>query len=119
MSLPELWGSPDADLTIMSWGSTAPTVREAIGRLGAASHTVNSLEFSHLFPMKIPETQELLERNDTTTLMVEGNYTGQFAHLLRAETGYRPDFMLTKYDGEPFEAREIVARAVQVIKDGT
>jgi 2-oxoglutarate ferredoxin oxidoreductase subunit alpha len=119
MSLPELWGSPDADLTIMSWGSTAPTVREAIGRLAAAGHTANSLEFSHLFPMKIPETQELLERNDTTTLMVEGNYTGQFAHLLRAETGYRPDFMLTKYDGEPFEAREIVARAVKVIKDGT
>ena len=118
MSLPELWGPPDADLTFVSWGSTSPTVREAIGRLAVEGHKANSLEFSYLFPMRVAETQEIIENNDTTTLMVEANYTGQFARLLRAETGYRPDFMLTKYDGEPFEPREIVARALQVIKHG-
>jgi 2-oxoglutarate ferredoxin oxidoreductase subunit alpha len=117
MSLPELWGPTDADLTIVSWGSTSPTVREAIGRLAADGHRVNSLEFSHIFPLRIAETQEILEERKAT-LMVEVNYTGQFARLLRAETGYKVDHSLTKFDGEPFEPREIVARAVQVMKHG-
>ncbi|HEV8594957.1 MAG TPA: 2-oxoacid:acceptor oxidoreductase subunit alpha, partial [Thermoplasmata archaeon] len=117
MSPPELWGPADADLTIVSWGSTAMTVREAIGRLKAMGHKVNALEFFDIYPMKVAETQEILE-NVKKTLMVEGNYTGQFAHLLRAETGYKVDEMLTKYDGEPFEAREIVERAVRVIGHG-
>jgi 2-oxoglutarate ferredoxin oxidoreductase subunit alpha len=101
----------------MSWGSTAPTVREAIGRLRAAGHAVNALEFFDIFPLHAERTQEALE-GVKKSLMVEGNYTGQFARLLRAETGYRPDHMLTKYDGEPFEPREIVARALQVIANG-
>lgn len=118
LSPPELWGASEADLTILSWGSTCMTVREAIARLEAEGRTVNALEFFHLFPIRVEETQEILERVGTT-LCVEGNYTGQFSRLLRAETGYKVDHMLTKYDGEPFAPREIEARAVQVIEDGT
>jgi len=114
---PELWGPADADLTIVSWGSTQGAVREAIGRLSAAGHRVNSLEFSDLFPFRVEETQELLE-GAKRTLCVEGNYTGQFARLLRAETGYKVDELLAKYDGEPIEPREVVARALQVMKHG-
>jgi 2-oxoglutarate ferredoxin oxidoreductase subunit alpha len=114
---PELWGPADADLTIVSWGSTQGAVREAIGRLSAAGHRVNGLEFFDLFPFKAEETQELLE-GAKRTLCVEGNYTGQFAHLLRAETGYRVDERLAKYDGEPIEPREIAARALQVMTHG-
>ena len=117
LSPPELWGPADADLTIISWGSTAMTVREAIGRLAADGHKVNSLEFFEVFPFKTEETQDILE-SVKKTLMVEANYTGQFARLMRAETGYKPDHMLTKYDGEPFEPREIVARALRVIEHG-
>ena len=117
LSPPELWGAPGADLTIVSWGSTAMTVREAIMRLAAKGYKVNALEFFDLYPFKSEETEEILDRVDKT-LCVEGNYTGQFAHLLRAETGYKVDHMLTKYDGEPFEPREIVARAVEVMGHG-
>ncbi|HYS72221.1 MAG TPA: 2-oxoacid:acceptor oxidoreductase subunit alpha, partial [Thermoplasmata archaeon] len=115
LSPPELWGAAGADLTIVSWGSTAMTVREAIIRMASKGYKVNALEFFDLYPFKAEETQDLLERVDTT-LCVEGNYMGQFAHLLRAETGYKVDHMLTKYDGEPFEAREIVDRAIQVME---
>ena len=117
LSPPELWGAPDADLTILSWGSTAETVREAIGRLAAMGHKVNSLEFFDLFPFKVEETLEVLE-SVKTTLMVEVNYTSQFARLMRAETGYKPEHTLLKYDGEPFEPREIVARALRVMEHG-
>ena len=114
---PELWGAAHADLTIVSWGSTTMTVREAIIRMSARGHKVNALEFFDLYPFKVEETEEILEKVERT-LCVEGNYTGQFARLLRAETGYKFDEMLTKYDGEPFEAREIVARALQVMGRG-
>ncbi|MBI4415935.1 MAG: 2-oxoacid:acceptor oxidoreductase subunit alpha [Euryarchaeota archaeon] len=114
---PELWGPADADLTIVSWGSTQGAVREALGRLHAMGHEVNSLEFCDLFPMRIEKTQEALE-GVNKSLCVEVNYTGQFARLLRAETGYKVDHMFTKYDGEPFEPREIVARALEVIEHG-
>ena len=117
LSPPELRGAAGADLTIVSWGSTAMTVREAIIRMAAKGYKVNALEFFDIYPFKAEETQDLLERVETT-LCVEGNYMGQFAHLLRAETGYKVDHMLTKYDGEPFEAREIVNRAVQVMEHG-
>src|SRR3990170_865531 len=109
---PELWGPADAELTIVSWGSTQGAVREAIGRLNGAGHRVNSLEFFDLFPFKVEEAQELLE-GAKRTLCVEGNYTGQFARLLRAETGYKVDELLAQYDGEPIEPREVVARALQ------
>ena len=117
LSPPELWGAPGADLTIVSWGSTTMTVREAIMRLAAKGYKVNALEFFDLYPFKAEETQDLLERLEAT-LCVEANYTGQFAHLLRAETGYKVNHMMTKYDGEPFEPREIAARAIQVIEHG-
>jgi len=92
-------------------------VREAIMRLAAKGYKVNALEFFDLYPFKAEETQDLLERLEAT-LCVEANYTGQFAHLLRAETGYKVNHMMTKYDGEPFEPREIAARSVQVIENG-
>jgi len=85
--------------------------------MASKGYKVNALEFFDLYPFKAEETQDLLERVEAS-LCIEGNYTGQFAHLLRAETGYKVNHMMTKYDGEPFEAREIVARATQVIDHG-
>src|SRR3989475_38297 len=110
LSPPELWGAAGADLTIVSWGSTAMTVREAIIRLAAKGYKVNALEFFDIYPFKAEETQEILDRVEKT-LCVEGNFMGQFAHLLRAETGYKVDHMLTQYDGGPVGARGVVARA--------
>jgi len=46
---------------------------------------------------------------------VEGNYTGQFARLLRAETGYKPDHFYGRYDGEPFASRDIADKIREVV----
>jgi len=48
---------------------------------------------------------------------VEGNYTGQFARFLRAETGISVHANILKYDGEPFEPR-IIADEVKRIMAG-
>ena len=42
------------------------------------------------------------------TIIVENNYSGQFARYLRSETGFAADGHIRKYDGEPFMPHHIV-----------
>ena len=112
---PELWGPDNADLTVISWGSTQGPVREAIMNLEESDGlSVNSLEYAYLFPFHGEETLDLL-RGAKKTLAVEGNYTGQFTRLLTAETAYKPDAFFGKYDGEPFYPSEISAKIREVM----
>lgn len=76
--------------------------------------SVNSLEYAYLFPFHGEETLDLL-KSAKKTLAVEGNYTGQFARLLTAETAYKPDAFFGKYDGEPFYPSEIAAKIREVM----
>ncbi len=115
MPPPELWGSKNADLTLIHWGSTWGPAHEAILAVEQREGVhVNSLEFPSLFPFHADETLRIL-KGVKRTLSIEGNYTGQFARLLRAETGYKPDFAFPKYDGEPFTSREIADRVLEVV----
>ena len=41
-------------------------------------------------------------------VVVENNYSGQFARYLRAETGIAADASIRKYDGEPFLPHHVV-----------
>jgi len=76
---------------------------------------VNAIESPTLFPLHGEETRELL-RGAKRTLAVEGNYTGQFARLLRTETGFAVDHFYGKYDGEPFASGEIVSKILEVVR---
>jgi 2-oxoglutarate ferredoxin oxidoreductase subunit alpha len=42
------------------------------------------------------------------TIIVENNYSGQFARYLRSETSFVPNGYIRKYDGEPFMPHHIV-----------
>src|SRR5207237_3439475 len=96
----ELGGPRNADLTLINWGSTWGPAHEAILQVEEKEGMkVNSLEFPTIFPFHVDEAQKLL-RGVKQSLAVEGNYTGQFARLLRAETGYKPDHFYGRYDGE-------------------
>ncbi len=112
---PELWGSRNVDLTLIHWGSTWGPAHEAILQIEEQEGIhVNSLEFPTLFPFHADETLQTL-KGVKKTLSIEGNYTGQFARLLRAETGYKPNFAFPKYDGEPFTSREIADKVLEVV----
>ncbi len=113
---PELWGPEDADLTLVSWGSSQGAVREAARHFNSAGKIrVNSLEYCYLFPFHSEETKKIL-KGCKKTLAVEGNFTGQFSRLLTAETGILLDYHLHKYDGEPFEPRHIIPKIEEVMK---
>jgi len=112
---PELWGPRNADLTLIVWGSTWGAAHEAIQQIEEKEGVkVNSLEFPTLFPFHAEQTQQIL-RSVKQSLAVEGNYTGQFSRLLRAETGYKPDHFYERSDGEPFAARDIADKIREVV----
>ena len=66
-------------------------------------------------PFKAEEISLAL-RNAKKLLLIEANYTGQMARMIRAETGIEIKDKLLKYDGEPIYAYEITQKAKEVVK---
>jgi 2-oxoglutarate ferredoxin oxidoreductase subunit alpha len=104
---PELFGQADADITLVGWGSTEGVIREAIGQLATQGIIANNLQIKWLVPLHAEAIIEQLSRS-RRVIIVENNYSGQFARYLRSETSFVPDGHIRKYDGEPFMPHHIV-----------
>jgi 2-oxoglutarate ferredoxin oxidoreductase subunit alpha len=104
---PELWGRRDADVTLIGWGSTKGVIQEACEILNEEGITANQLQIRWLVPLHGEAILDLL-KNSRHTIIVENNYSGQFARYLRSETSFVPDGYIRKYDGEPFMPHHIV-----------
>ena len=59
------------------------------------------------FPCTEMPSPEILQP-EKHTIIVENNYSGQFARYLRGETSYVANGHIRKYDGEPFMPHHIV-----------
>lgn len=104
---PELWGPKEADVTLIGWGSTKGVIEEACEILNEEGISANQLQIRWLVPLHGDAILEIL-RNARHTIIVENNYSGQFARYLRSETSFVPDGYIRKYDGEPFMPHHIV-----------
>ncbi|MGA7476972.1 MAG: 2-oxoacid:acceptor oxidoreductase subunit alpha [Thermoplasmata archaeon] len=111
---PVLEGPADAPLTFVAWGSPVGAVRDAMTILHEKGKATNLLRFPTLYPLD-PDVVRSMFARTRKTLLIEGNFSGQFAHLLRAETGIELPHKFLKYDGEPFYPHQIVARAQEVL----
>ncbi len=105
---PELIGIPGADVTLVGWGSTKGVIGEAVEILNSQGISTNQLQIRWLVPLHGQTTVGILKTAGKRTIMVENNYSGQFARYLRSETSYVPDGHIRKYDGEPFMPHHIV-----------
>jgi 2-oxoglutarate ferredoxin oxidoreductase subunit alpha len=112
---PVLEGPPDAEITLIGWGSTWGVIHEAVELLAKEGVPANHLHFKYLVPFHSREASEIL-KGCKRTAVVEANYTGQFARHLRAETSHAADALILKYDGEPFDPADVVRRAKAVIE---
>ena len=106
MKAPELVGQTRADLTIVSWGSSANPVREAMEVMNSSGLKINALEFSDIYPLNTQAVVPLLKSAERL-MIVEANYTSQFGGLLRKETGIDIKDALLKYNGEPIYPVEV------------
>jgi len=104
---PELKGPRGADVTLIGWGSTSGVIQEACEILTEQGIPANQLQIRWLVPLHGDAIVRIL--NDARyTIIVENNYSGQFARYLRSETSFAADGHIRKYDGEPFMPHHIV-----------
>jgi 2-oxoglutarate ferredoxin oxidoreductase subunit alpha len=104
---PKLEGPPDADVTLIGWGSTDGTIREAREMLAEQGITTNQLQIRYLVPLHGDAIVDILGKAKHT-IIIENNFTGQFARYLRSETSFVANGHIRKYDGEPFMPHHIV-----------
>ena len=105
---PNLMGESGADVTLIGWGSTKGVISEAVEILNSEGISANQLQIRWLVPLHGEAIIEILKTAGRRTIIVENNYSGQFARYLRSETSYVPDGYIRKYDGEPFMPHHIV-----------
>jgi 2-oxoglutarate ferredoxin oxidoreductase subunit alpha len=105
---PQLMGNPAGDVTLIGWGSTKGVISEAVEILNSQGISTNQLQIRWLVPLHGEAIVEILKNAGKRTIIVENNYSGQFARYLRSETSYVPDGYIRKYDGEPFMPHHIV-----------
>ncbi|MCZ6856518.1 MAG: 2-oxoacid:acceptor oxidoreductase subunit alpha [Gemmatimonadetes bacterium] len=118
IAAPRLEGSPDAEVTLVSFGSTWGVITEAIEQLAAKSVTANHLHIKWIVPLHADAIMEALSPSKRTVI-VENNYSGQFYRYLRSETGLSVDGHIRKYDGEPFMPHHIVDGVQELIAEKT
>ncbi len=104
---PDFYGPEDAKIGVLGWGSTYGAIREA--RYLAEER---GIKIRHLHPKIVSPLAEMQIRRFFSGLeqiiVVEENYTGQFAHFIKAKFGIRP-LELLKTEGIPITPEEIYA----------
>ena len=104
---PQLLGPEDAEVTLIGWGSTHGVIREAMELLDQQGVKINHLPIKWIVPFHVDAVTQILAKSKRT-IIVENNFSGQFARYLRGETGFNAGGHIRKYDGEPFAPHHIV-----------
>jgi 2-oxoglutarate ferredoxin oxidoreductase subunit alpha len=102
-----LYGPPDAEYTLVGWGSTKGAVLDAMAELAVSGGPrCNFLQVRLMRPFPVLEVQAALQGKQA--ILVENNYTAQLGALIREQTGIDLPVKVLKYDGRPFSQEELV-----------
>ncbi len=112
---PQIDGPRNADLTLVGWGSTYSVLLEAMEQLNKEGLSINVLCLRHIAPFQTEAVRKLLA-GCKMTMSVEACYTGQLVRLIRMETGVSIQHHLRKFDGEPFEPKQVIDQARTILK---
>jgi len=97
-------------LLIISWGTTFGSVKEAVQKIGRSD--IAYMHFSQVYPLH-PNMASWIKKS-RKTVVVELNSTGQFAKLIKRDTGLSVDKIL-KDDGMPFNVEELIEKIMRII----
>src|SRR6056297_1491241 len=100
---PEVFGDQEADLLLLSWGSSTGAIHEAAIHLREQGQKVKTIHLSQVWPLDKDDFLPHL-RAAGQVVAVEGNATGQLAKLIKQETGFDIPRIIHRYDGLPFTA---------------
>ncbi|HYC11549.1 MAG TPA: 2-oxoacid:ferredoxin oxidoreductase subunit alpha [Nitrososphaerales archaeon] len=111
-----LFGPEEADITIVSWGSTKGAILDAMEWLGADGIKVNFLQIRLINPFPTQYVKQLLSKAKTI-VGIEMNYSAQLIGIVRERTCIPVDQLVVKYNGRPMSCEEIYG-AVKLIAAG-
>ncbi len=101
------YGSPEAEIGVIGWGSSKGAIKEAVLRAQAEGVSVAGLVPQLLYPLPYKEFGEYL-RPLRKLIVVEMSYSAQFLKYLRANYDLPTDVVLLKRSGgRPFTVSEI------------
>lgn len=103
-----LLGKKKAPVSVVSWGSTKGAVLDALYRLDPELQNFNFLQLRILQPFPAEPVAAVLSQS-AKVIVLECNYSGQLAGLLREKIGIQAHHRVLKYDGRPFSEDEVVA----------
>ncbi len=106
---PVLIGQPNADLTLVGWGSTVLVLQELINQLTSQplSVSVNAIHLPCVWPFPA-EAFTAMVKEAKKLIMLEGNAGGQGEKLIRQETGITFHDHIRRYDGRPFYVEDLL-----------
>jgi 2-oxoglutarate ferredoxin oxidoreductase subunit alpha len=107
--LPEYKGSKKPEILFVCWGSVKGAVEESAEMLKSDGKKAATLHFSQVWPLYPDNFLKYLENVDRV-IAVEGNATGQFAQLIRRESGFLIENRISRYDGLPITPDFIMGR---------
>jgi 2-oxoglutarate ferredoxin oxidoreductase subunit alpha len=110
----EVFGDPDAVVTLVGWGSTKGPALEALRMLGGRGVKARFVQVVYMEPFPAEELRGLL-KGGGEFILFETNMTAQLGKLIRLNTGFAFEHVALKYDGRPFNPGEICARVEEVI----
>jgi 2-oxoglutarate/2-oxoacid ferredoxin oxidoreductase subunit alpha len=110
------FGPEDAQVTLVSWGSTKGAILDAMEALRKEGIAVNFLQIRLINPFPTEYVKQVLSKAKRV-VDVEMNYTGQLAGVVREMTCVPIDRYILKYNGRPMSQEEIYD-AVRQIVDG-
>ena len=118
MNPPEYDGSDTSQIGIIGWGSTKGAIKEACKNAEKRGIKIRHLHPEVISPLPDRQIRRFLS-NLKQVMVVEENYTGQFAHLLRAKFGIQP-IEVHKCEGIPITSNEIlnaIKKVARIVDD--
>ena len=103
---PELLGGKAYRFLLIGWGSTRNIVEEALKQI--KEPRLGFLHFKQVYPLPREIMGYLV--NAQKVIAIENNATGQFANLIKKETGFEIKNKILKYDGRPFSVEDVASK---------
>ncbi len=102
---PVVGGTEKGKIMIVGWGSTKGVIVEALEK--SERTDISTLHFKQVWPL--PKNLATYFKDVEEVVVVENNFTGQFANLLKQE-GIKVSDTILKYNGEPFCVEELTEK---------
>ncbi|HXV28131.1 MAG TPA: 2-oxoacid:acceptor oxidoreductase subunit alpha, partial [bacterium] len=108
-------GPENADVTLVSWGSTKGAIFDALPKLTSSGMKINFLQIRMIWPFPKEAVTRILGRAKTV-IGIEMNYTGQMCDLIRRETGIEIKHRILKWNGRPVSETEVVDAVSEIVQ---